>query len=443
MKTSIEDISSVKKKLLIEIEANEVDKKLDQAYKTLSKKAKVPGFRSGKIPRSILERNFSTQVEDDLARELINESFPEAVNEIGNFPLGAPLLEKESLKKGQPFKYNAIMEVRPQFEVEDYLEVKAEKEIFKLDEKEVEKQLEQIRESNGKLNSVSEKRAIASGDFALLEYQGFEDGKPLEGISASNFLLKVGSGNFHQTFEESLMGMNKGDEKEIRVDFEETYYHSKLAGKTIDFKVKVEDIKEMELPDLDDNFATGLSSEFKNLEDLQNKVRETIALQEEKRIDSDLKQKILGSIAEKIDIELPETLVEAEINFALENIKQNFARSGSSIEKAGLSEDKVKEDFRPAAEKRVKHMLILGQIARQADLSVSEEDLEEGYKNLASSMGQEPETIKKYYEARNLVGSLEENLLEEKTLNYLVEHAKISEIDKNKLNKEKSKEESE
>jgi trigger factor len=443
MKTSVEDLSSVKKKLFIEIEADEVGKKLDKAYKTLSKKAKVPGFRAGKIPRSILERHFSTQVEDDLARELINESFPEAINEIGNFPLGTPLLEKETLKKGQPFKYNAIMEVRPQFEVKDYLEVEAEKEIFKLDEKEVEKQIEQIRESNGKLNSISENRAIADGDFALLEYQGFEDGTPLDGINASNFLLKVGSENFHPAFEKTLIGMNKGDEKEIRVDFEETYYHSKLAGRTVDFQVKVEDIKEMELPDLDDNFAEGLSSEFKNLQDLKNKVRETISLQEEKRIDGDLKQRILDSIAEKIDIELPETLVEAETNFALENLQQNFARSGSSIEKAGLSEDKIKEDFRPAAEKRVKHMLILGQIARQADLSVSEEDLEEGYKNLASSMGQEPETVKKYYEARNLVSSLEENLLEEKTLNYLVEHARISEIEKNKLKKMNSKEESE
>jgi trigger factor len=441
MKTSVEEISPVKKKILVEIEAEEVDRKLDKAYATLSKKAKVPGFRPGKIPRSMLERHFGSQVEEDLIRELINDSFPAAVNEMGNFPLGTPSLEKEALKKGEPFKYSAVMEVRPEFEVEDYLQVKTEKEKFELDEGEVENQIDRIRESNGKLESIQEERPVKEEDFVVLEYQGFEDSQLLEGIKATNFLLKVGSGNFHPDFERGLLGMKKGEEKDIRVSFEDSYYHDKLAGKTVDFKVKVEDIKEMELPILDDNFAAGLSSEFKNLEDLKNKVRETMTSQEKKRIDSELKQRVLDSISEKIDIELPDSLVEAEINFALENIKQNFIRSGTSVEQAGLSEEKMRDDLRPGSEKRVKNMLVLGQIARQAGLSVESEDLEEGYRNLAADMGQEPETIKKYYEARNLVGSLEENLLEEKTLNYLIEHANITEIDKKKLNEKNSKEE--
>ena len=181
--------------------------------------------------------------------------------------------------------------------------------------------------------------------------------------------------------------------------------------------------------------------EFKNLDDLKNKVRETMTSQEKKRIDSELKQRILDSICEKIEIELPESLVEAETDFALENIKQNFTRSGSSIEKAGLSQEKIREDLRPASEKRVKNMLVLGQIAQQESLSVEAQDLEEGYKKLAENMGQDPETIKKYYEARNLVDSLKENILEGKTLNYLVEHANISEIDKKKLTEKNSKEE--
>jgi len=430
MKTTLEDISAVKKKLLVEIESQEVDKKLDEAYRDLGKRAKIPGFRPGKVPRKILERRFGDQVVEDVTKDLISESFPQAINEVETFPIGPPLLEKETLKQGQNFKYSAVMEVRPQFEVKDYLELDVEKEKLSVTDEDVQKQLDQIREANGKLTSVEQQRPVQKDDYVILDYEGFEGDLPLEGIKSLNFLLKVGSNDFHPKFEESLIGLNKESETEIKVDFEETYHHSKLAGKNVNFKIKITDIKEMVLPDLNDEFAQNLGADLENLENMKDKIRETITDQEKKRVDRDLKQRLMEKISASVDFELPQVLIDSEVDYAIENIKQNLIRSGSNLEKAGISEEKIRKDFRPASEKRVKDMLILGEIAKQNEITVGEEDLSEGYKALAATMGQDPETLRKYYEARNLVDSFKENLTEEKTLNYLAEHANITEVDK-------------
>ena len=438
MKASLEDITPVKKKLLIEIESQEVDKKLNKAYGELRKNARIPGFRPGKVPRKILETHFGPQVAEDVTRVLINETFPKAIQEVETFPVGAPLLEKEILKQGQGFKYTAVMEVRPKFELMNYLGLEVKKEKGSVTEEDVQDQLEQIRKANGTLSSIEQDRPIKRDDYVVLEYDGFENEVPLEGIKATNYLLRVGSQEFHPKFEEALIGLNKQDETEIKVDFKESYYHEKLAGKSVNFKVKIIDIKEMVLAELNDEFAGNLGADLKNLEELKTKVREVFTAQEEKRIKRELNQRLLQQISDSVDFELPQSLVESEIHFAVENVKQNLIRNGSSIEKAGLSEEKLKKDFRPASEKRVKEILILGEIAKNEDIEVSEEDLMEGFKELASTTGQDVETLKGYYEARNLVDSLKEKLLEEKALNYLVEHAKILEVDKDVLGENKS-----
>jgi len=440
MKTNLEDISSIKKKLLIEIESQEVDKKIDEAYRELGRKSRIPGFRQGKAPRKILERRFGNQVAEDVMRDLINETFPRAIEEVKVLPLGMPSLEKKALKHGENFEYSAVMEVRPQFELTNYLGLEAEREKCRITEEDVRNRLDQIRNGNGKMTSIDEDRPIQKDDYVVLEYEGFEGGRSLDGIKSPNLLLKVGSNDFHPKFEESLIGLNKESETEIRVDFEDSYYHSNLKGKSVDFKVKTLDIKEMALPELNDDFARNLGADFKDLEDLKDKVKEMITSQEEKRIDGELKQRLLQKISDSVDFEFPQVLVESEINHAVENLKQNLMRSGSNLEKMGLSEGKLKKDFRSTSEKRVKERLILSEIAKQDEISVDEGELKEGFRVLASTTGQDTETLQKYYEARDLVDSMKEKLLEEKTLNYLVEHANIKEVEKGALSQNSSSE---
>jgi len=430
MKTSLEEISPVKKRLSIEIESKEVDKKLNEAYRELGKKAKIPGFRLGKIPRRILETRFSAQVGEDVMRDLISETLPLAMQEVKTLPIGPPLLERDLLKEGHNFKYSAIMEVRPEFEVKDYVDIEVEKEKFSVSEQDILERLEQIREANGKLTNIEQDRPIQKDDYVVIDYEGFLEGKPLDDIKSQNFIMKVGNQEFHPAFDEELEGLHKGDEKVIGVCFEQDYHHTKLAGKKVDFNVKVKDIKEMVLSELNDDFARNLGGDIKDLEDLKSKVRESLMTNEEKRIDQDLKKRILEKISANVDFELPQTLVESELDYAIDNVKQNLMRSGSNLEKAGLSEEKLREEFRAPAKNRVKNLLILGEIAKQENIEVGEEDLTNSYRNIAENMGQDIETIRKYYEAKNLVDSLKEKLLEEKTLNYLVEHAKILEVDK-------------
>ena len=209
MKASLEEISSVKKKLSIEIESKEVDRRLNEAYREAGKKVRIPGFRPGKVPRKVLESYLGKQVVEDVMTNLVTETFPQAVEEVEAFPLGAPMLEKQPLKQGQDFKYTAVMEVRPQFELQDYLGLEAEKERCSVTKEDIQNRLEQIRKAHGKLTAIERERPVKKGDYVVLEYEGFENEKPLEGIKSTNFLLNVGSNDFHPAFEDSLIGLNK------------------------------------------------------------------------------------------------------------------------------------------------------------------------------------------------------------------------------------------
>lgn len=436
MKTKWAEISPVRKKLEVEIEAGEVAKKIDEAYRELRKSVRLPGFRPGKVPRKILERRFGNQVMDDVTRRLVNETLPKAVEETHTVPLSMPVIENEILKLGQNFKYSAVMEVKPEIELKDYMGFEVEKEIFSVSDDDVESQLEEIRKTHGKLSAVETGRGIEKEDFAVIEYEGFEDGKALEGLKNSNFLVRVGSGDFHPDFEKALIGLKKGDMDEFNVDFENDYSQPRLAGKTVKFKVKVIDIKEMVLPELNDEFAKNLGADFQGLSELKDKIRETLTGREEKRVDRELKMRLLKKVSDSVDFELPESLVESELNGAMENIRQNLLRSGSSMEKAGLNEEKLKQDLRPASEKRVKDMLVLGEIARRNELNITEAELSVGFKELALSTGQDPEALRQYYEANNLKESFRQQLLEEKTLNYLVKGANITEVEADKIKRD-------
>jgi len=440
MKASLEDISAVKKKLIIVIESKEVDKKLNTAYRDLGKGAKIPGFRPGKAPRKILERRFGDEVADDVARDLINDSFPKALQEVDTMPLGTPTLEKEAVKQGQDFTYSAVIEVRPQFEVTEYQGIEVEKEKYSISDEDVDARIEQIRQSNGNLNAIEQDRPVQKDDYAALDYEVFEGDSPLDDMKATNSLLRVGNNEIHPQFDEGLIGLNKDDTAEINVDFEDNDSNPALAGKSLKYKVKVIDIKEMVLPELNDEFAKNLGGDFNGLEDLRNKMKEMISNQEENRIDREMKGRLIKKITDNIDFETPLILIESEIDFALENFKQSLTQSGTSLEQAGIAEERLRDDFRPASERRVREMLVLEDIAKKDNITVNEEDLEEGFKDMAASMGQEAEIVRQYYEARGLVDTFKDKLVEEKTLNSLVESARILEVDREELSENKDSE---
>lgn len=438
MKASVEEISPVKRKLTVELDAEEVNRKIEDAYRALKSQAKIRGFRPGKVPRDLLERYYGEQVAQDVTKGLVNESLPMAFEQTNTYPLTMPLVENDALKKGQSFKYAAIMEVRPQIDLKDYMGLEVEKEKVVVSDREVDGQLEEIRKANAKLKPVEEDRGARQDDCVVIDYEAFEGDRPLEGIKAENFLVKIGTETIHPDFEKGLLGLKPGDSKEITVNFEPDYQHAKLAGKKVTFKVKVSDIKVMELPALNDEFIAGLGGEFKDLETVKHKIREDLVAREEKRVDREVQRRLLNKISDMVEFELPESLVEAELRYAVESVKQNLQRMGSNLEKAGLSEEKIRQDFAASSRKRVKDLLLLGEVARQHDLTVSEIELNDGFKELAQDMGQEPSVVRRYYEARGMMESFRDRLLEEKTLNFLVKGAKITEVEASQLSPEQN-----
>jgi trigger factor len=439
MKTSIEDISSVKKKLMIEIEAEEIDKKVNSAYKKYGKMAKIKGFRPGKVPKKILERYFGDQVLEDVTNSLIKETLPEALEETKTYPLNMPVVENEILKVGQDYKYSAFIEVRPEFELQDYAGIEVEKEKVVIKEEDLERLLDEIREGRGTLQPLEEDRGIKESDIAIIDYEGFDGDRPIEGIKAENYSLAIGKNQLFPGFEEALINLKKGDQTEMSIEFEEDYFHSRLAGKTVRFRVKITDIKKVELPDLNDEFAKSLGLDLETIDKLKERIKEDFTSQEEKRVDSELKERLLEKISGSVDIELPESLVESEINASLENIKQNLKRSGASLEESGMDEVKLRKEVRPAAEKRIKGMLILGEIAGKENLKVDESDLADSFRDISESVGADSETMRKYYEANNLMDSLRQSLLKEKTLKFLVENAKVIEVAADKMKESQEK----
>jgi len=436
MKTSVEEISPVKRRLTVELDAEEVDEKIDAAYRTLKKKAKIHGFRPGKAPREILERYYGEQVGREVTKDLVNDTLPLAFEETKSYPLTTPLVENEALKKGSGFKYAAVVEVKPSFELKDYMGLEVEREKLSVSDEDVERRLEEIRRANATLVSLAEDRGACEEDSVLLDYEAFDGDKAIEGIHSEDFMVRIGAGAIHPDFEKGMLGAKAGETRDIVVRFENEYQHEKLAGKRVTFKVRVKDIKVIKLPDLDDVFAASLGEAFTGLEDVRKKIKEDLVAREEKRLDREVKRRILDKISGTVDFELPESLVEAELRYAVENVKQNLKRVGSTLEKAGITEEKIRQDFLVRSRKRVKDLLLLGEIASQNEIVVSEIELNEGFNELAQSMGQEPSMVRRYYEARGMVDTLRESLLEEKTLNFLAEGAKITEVDAIRQNPE-------
>jgi trigger factor len=430
MEMNIEEISQVKRRIDVEIDAEEVTRKLDQAYRKLSKKAKVKGFRPGKVPRRILEQYYSQQVLSDVKSDLIEESFSQVLEKSSLYPLGKPSLEDGVMRPGEKFKYTIVMEVKPDFELKDYKGISVEKEIVNVSEDDVDKRLEEIREAHANLNPITADRKIRDGDYVIIDFEASWNNRPLKDLNAQDVLIQVGSGNFYPEIESGLLGLNKDSDKDITIAFKEDFHDTRLAGKDVVFSINIKDIKEKELPRLNDKFAKGLGGDIKSLAGLRKKVKEDLTAQEERRVDRELKKRLLKKITDSVDFELPQVAVEGEIERSMAMLKQNLMLRGARYESTGLSEEKMREDLREGAQQKVKEDLVLGKIADLEDIDLDENTIREGFEKLAAQTGRDMAQLRRYYEENHLMDSFRNQLLVEKILNHCVQGATIIEVDR-------------
>jgi trigger factor len=423
MKASVEEISSVKRKLSVEIPEDEIVKEVDSFYKDLGKKAKIKGFRPGKVPKDILERYFKDYVKAEVIQKLIEESYPKALSEIELQPVSPPAIDPGEFVGGKPFQYSAVFEIKPDIKLEGYAGLKLEGKKEEVKDEEVEQRVKALQNLHANLTTLPEARPIQAGDYVIVDYEAYAEGKPLEGGKATDFTVEVGSGQFIPTFEEKLIGLNLEEEKEIEISFPADYAYQKWAGKTVSFRVKIKEIKAKILPPLDDEFAKDLGDS--SLEELKAKLKGVIEKEKALALEQQLKNQAVDQLIDGNPFEVPESLVEEQAKAMVADTKLRLAAQGVALKNLGVSEEKLHGDYRAMAQKQVKTFLILEKIASQEGITVTDEEADGRLKEISERMHQPFDAVKRYYEKNNLLPEAKAGILRDKTLNFLLEKANV------------------
>ncbi len=332
MQVTVKDVSTVKKILSIEVPEKDVVQELDNAYKTLKKNAKIKGFRPGKAPRSVLERYYKQDVHNDVTSKLLQDSFIAALKETELSIVGQPQLDPPSLDEKGPYKYEATVEVKPELGALDFKGLKLQKNLYEVSDEEIDTQLKLLQKNLAKREPITEERPVQENDFVSIDYQGFKDGQPfVETQKTKNFTMKVGAGSISKEFDEQIIGMQPGASREIQVKFPEDYFNDKLANHEITFQTTLNEIREEKLPEIDDEFAKELG-QYENLDAVKKAITDNLQQGYDKRVEHELNEQIFEALIAKTEFELPESMVEYELEGIVEEAERSFAYYNKSMD---------------------------------------------------------------------------------------------------------------
>ena len=386
MSCKVENLEKNMAKLTIEVSAEEFEKACEKAYQKNKNKINVQGFRAGKAPRNVIEKMYGAAVFfEDAANELIPDAYAKAAEESGLDIVSRPEIDVVQIEKGKDFIFTAEVAVKPEVELGQYKGVEVEKAPVEVTDAEVEAELNRVREQNSRMLTVDD-RAIADGDLANIDYEGFCDGVPFAGGKDEGYDLAIGSHSFIDTFEEQLIGKNIGDEVEVNVTFPAEYHAAELAGKPAMFKVKVNGIKVKELPELDDDFAQDVS-EFDTLEEYKNDLKATLLERKEKDAKAVKEEAVVDKIIEGAKMEIPEPMITGTVGQMAEDFAQRIQAQGLSIEQyfqfTGMNANTFMENLKPQALKRIQSRLVLEAVVKAEGITASEEDVNKEISNMA------------------------------------------------------------
>ena len=424
MQVTVEDLSTVKKVLHVEIPEKVVVDELDKAYKDLKKNAKVKGFRPGKTPRTVLERFYKKEVNADVSSKLIQESLIDAIKEAELNIVGKPEIEPPIADGKGPYKYDATVEIEPEIETVDFKGLTLKKNLYRVSSEEMDAQLKMLQKNLAQQKTLEEDRPAQEGDFVLIDYEGFKDGKPFaETQKTENFTLKIGDGPILKEFDEQLIGMSTDETRKVKVHFPENYFNNKVADLEITFNVKLNAIREVVLPEIDDAFAKDLG-EYETLEQLKEEISSNLLKGYEKRSDQEVQEQIFTTLLEKVNFEVPDSLIAFELAGIIEEVERTLTYHGSSLEERSLTKEDLAEKYRDTAIKQVRRRLILKKIVEQENLTLSDEDLENGYKDMAEAFNRPVEEIKNFYEQKGSnIEVFKTSLLEKKAIKLIIENS--------------------
>ena len=386
-------------KLVIEASAEEFEAGLNAAYNKNKNKISVPGFRKGKAPRKMIEQLYGSQIFfEDAANEIIPDAYADAAKESGLDIVSQPKVSIEQLEAGKPFIFAAEVAVRPEVELGEYKGVEVTKADAEVTDADVEEELKKVQDQYSRTVSV-EDRAVKDGDMTVIDFEGFIDGEAFEGGKGENYPLTIGSHSFIDTFEEQMIGMNIGEEKELNVTFPEDYHAENLKGKPATFKVTVKEIKEKQLPELDDDFAQDVS-DFDTLAEYKDDLKKKIAERKESEAKAKKESEAIEKVVEAAKMDIPQAMIDTQVNRMLEDFAMRLQQQGLSVEQyfqyTGMTADKIMEEMKPEAVKRIKNSLVLEAVAKAENIEVSEEEFEAELQKMADMYKMEIEKIKEF-----------------------------------------------
>ena len=397
MSVQVEKLEKNMAKLTIEVSAEELEKAIEKVYQKQKKNISVPGFRKGKVPRAMVEKMYGKEVfYEDAANEVIPAAYEKAYDECGENIVSTPKIEVTQIEAGKPFIFTAEVALKPEVTLGAYKGIEVDKVEAAVSDEEVDAEIERERERNARSVSVSD-RAVQDKDQTVIDFEGFVDGVAFEGGKGENYPLTIGSGAFIPGFEEQLIGKNIGEECDVNVTFPEDYHADNLAGKPAVFKVTVKEIKEKVLPELDDEFAAEVS-EFDTLAEYKEDVKKNLTEKREKDVKNAKEDAVVDAIIENATMDIPEAMIETQQRQMVQEFAQNIQMQGLSIDQyfqfTGLTAEKMMEQVKPQAEKRIKSRLVLEAVAKAENIVASEEDFEEEIAKMAEMYKMEADKVK-------------------------------------------------
>ncbi len=403
---SVEKLENSTAKLVLEVEKAQFQAALDKAYRQVKNSIYIPGFRKGKAPRKIVEGMYGKEVfYEDAINVLFPEIWPDALKESELNVVGNPSIADLNVEENGNLTLTVDAGLYPEVTLGQYKGIEAEKAAVEVTEEEIDAEIKKLADRNSTVETVE--RPVADGDTAVIDFEGFKNGVAFEGGKGEDYSLKIGSGSFIPGFEEQLIGLSAGDEKDLDLTFPEDYGAEELAGQPVVFKVKVKEVKATNTPELDDEFAKDVSETADTLEDLRNEQKEKLLKEKTDNADNDFKNAVMQKAIDNMTAEIPNAMVEAQLDDIMQQWSMSMKQSGFSIEQyaqmMGTNVQGVRESQRASALGQIKNTLLLEKVAEVEGIEISDEQVEEAYQQMADQYQMELEKVKEYVPAEEIV----------------------------------------
>jgi trigger factor len=421
MNVHIEELSALTRKVTVTLPVETVQVKLKEAYDKLQKEVRLKGFRRGKVPRTLIVKQFKAQVEGETSEKLVQDNYFTAIEQEKVDPIVHPEIKSINYNEDGTFTFVAEVDIRPQFTLGQYKGLEVEKPEVKVTEEEIQLELLERQKNMAALRSVAD-RPVQIGDLVVIEFQGFHEGTELPQVKNDNMTIDVGSGEMDPGFEAMLVGKNKGDNGAHEIEFPPAHPNPILKGKKIEFRIIVKDIKERVLAPLDDEFAKDVDEKFTTLDELKESIRERLVAKREERAEGAVIDKIMQKLLDSNDFEVPARLVAFEVEQMIKQTQEQLEKNGMSLEAAGLTREKLVEQNADMARKRVRGDFILKKIAEVEEIKLADEDLDRGFKRIGDQYNMPVAKVKEFFQNRDDLLPLMSELLNEKILSFLKEN---------------------